>query len=193
MNKLSTTLISLIATGLILLVVVSDLNYKKINRALEEITQSPPPETIIIKQAIITPETLIRERVTLTSYYPGDPYASHHTTSSGLTTQDFQINENGWYTYKNYVVIAAATHLCVQVNSGACAPYEYQDTHHYFDIGDTLHFIYNNKTYDAIVLDSCGACNWDEPLQRIDIFVSNKQSSVGKIEGSILYPWNIKN
>lgn len=132
--------------------------------------------------------TLIKERVAFTSFWTGDSMKSGAITHSGLRISDFSINRNGWYTYKGMVVVATATNQCLESTSGACGRYmERKDTHHYFDLFDTLTIIINGKEYDAIVLDSCGACFWDEAHQRIDIFVASKQHSVGKTVGAILY------
>lgn len=131
---------------------------------------------------------ITKERVVFTSYYNTDRYSTSTITSSGLTTSDFKINSNGWYTFKGHVVIGAATNLCIKVTSGACGKFnEYKDTHHYFDLFDIVDITLLGETYSAIVLDSCGACNWDEEYQRIDIFVSNSNYNIGKVKGAIRY------
>lgn len=131
---------------------------------------------------------LIRERVSFTAYWVNDYLGSVNITSSGLTTDYFDTNIMGWYTYQGHVVVATATTLCVEVQTGPCGNYnEYKDTHHYFNLFDVITIEVGGRSYSAIVLDSCGACNWDEELQRVDIFVSNYKFSIGKQKGSIIY------
>lgn len=148
-------------------------------------------EQIIEIRTIETKQTVshyIKERVEFTNYYVNDGYGSTVTTSSGLTTDKFKINEKGWYTYNGKVVIATATNLCLEITTGACGKYnERKDTHHYFDLFDIVTITFDGIEYKAIVLDSCGACNWDTELQRIDIFVSGIEYSFGKTKGTVMY------
>ena len=132
--------------------------------------------------------TIMKERVVFTSFWPSDATGSGTITHSGLAISDFQLNENNWYTYHGMVVVATATTQCLESSKGSCGKYmEPLDTHHYFDLFSIIQIIVDGKTYDAIVLDSCGACFWDEEYQRVDIFVKDKNASVGKVKGAILY------
>lgn len=89
-------------------------------------------------------------------------------TGSGKCEKDFQINENGWYTYQGKLVLGTATKYLLK--SG------FPDTgQRYFKYYDTLTIEINGKDYEAIVLDSCGACMKNKIL---DLFVSNRQSSI---------------
>lgn len=151
----------------------------------EEIPKDTKVEVIEIKQFV---SYLVKERVLFTSYYPNDSYGSNAMTSSGLTIDDFDVNEQGWFTYKGYVVVATATELCLNVKSGPCGRFnEPKDTHHYFKLFDTLQINVGGKSYKAIVLDSCGACNWDEDLQRVDVFVRDNKYVIPSKKGSIIY------
>ena len=87
----------------------------------------------------------------LTSYYTGDNTGSGKCTASGICTHRFQINDNGWYTYKDMLVVAGG--------------YEYK-------LYDKLILVIDNVKYNAIVLDKCGACRKDT---RVDLFVSSKK------------------
>lgn len=149
-------------------------------------TASPPvqTQTIVINNTTSVPYK-IKERVVFTSYWVNGN--DNLLTSTGHRTSQFDVNEYGWYTYQGHVVVATATHLCIRVSSGACGPYEYQDTHHYFNFYDVIDIIIGGKTFSAIVMDSCGACNWDEDFQRVDIFVKGPSFSVGKVKGAIIY------
>lgn len=149
------------------------------------------PEVVVETHVIHIKQTvshLVKERVEFTNYYINDGYGTGITTSSGITVESFKVNERGWYTWEGYVVIATATNLCIDVTNGACGKYnEHKDTHHYFDLFDTLTIIVDNQEYSAIVLDSCGACNWDEEFQRVDIFIAHPKYTFGKKKGAIIY------
>ncbi len=100
----------------------------------------------------------------LTSYYPtrGDS-----VTGCGLRPYDFEINENGWYTYNGKLVVATATDYLLnygwKLNEGV-------RIYTYYDI---LILNIDGVDYEAIVLDSCGACM---TTGRIDLFVTNKNA-----------------
>ena len=146
-------------------------------------------ENIIIERNFyIAQSHKIMQTVNITNYYVNDKYNSKIITSSGLTTDDFEINSLGWYTYKGHVVIATATNLCIRVTSGACGSFNSMlPTHHYLDLFQIVEIKFEDKSFSAIVLDSCGACNWDEDYQRIDIFISHPKHSFGKRKGAIIY------
>ena len=113
---------------------------------------------------------------TFTSYYEGDG-SSTDTTSSGLKTSDFSINAEGWYTYQGKVVIAAATYRCLNATTGDCKVYNtVPEGYQLFSLYDEIVFEFNGKTYQGIVLDSCGAAFVEHPNehQRLDIFVAIK-------------------
>lgn len=127
--------------------------------------------------------------VRFTSYYIGDYSGSGATTSSGLGVDDFEVNENGWYTYNGKVVIASATYRCLNATTGACGKYnELPEGYNIYKIGDEITIFLNGNNYEAIILDSCGASFWEEDLQRYDIFVQDK-ASVYDGAGYILNDW----
>lgn len=129
--------------------------------------------------------------VLLTNYYVGDNTGSGSTTSSGLSVNDFQINDLGWYTYKGKIVVAAATYVCLRASTGACAKYKtLPEGYSIFNLYDEITIIYDEIEYDGIVLDSMGAGFWkldNEPYQRIDIFVTKESKKFGKVVAQMQY------
>ena len=108
-----------------------------------------------------------------TSYYIGDSTGSGTWVGAGLETKDFQVNNKGFYTYQDKVVIATATHECIASKALGCGEYnEYKDYLEYYSYYDEIEIVVEGITYPAIVLDSCGACSWDN---RIDIFVADRE------------------
>ena len=105
----------------------------------------------------------------LTSFWSGDNCDTGSCTGSGLCEKDFDVNENGWYTYQGKLVLGVATRYLLK--------YGYAEVPgiRYFKYYDTLTLNINGKDYEAIVLDSCGACMKKNIL---DLFVSNSNSSI---------------
>ena len=143
---------------------------------------------VLLADLIIEPTEV---DVILTNYYVNDSTGSGTVTSSGLTINDFQTNELGWYTYKGKVVIAAATYACLRATSGACAKYKtLPEGYSIFNLYDEITIIYDDKEYECIVLDSMGAGFWklaNEPYQRIDIFVAQTAEKFGKVVAQMQY------
>ena len=119
----------------------------------------------------------------LTYYYPNDATGSGTGTGSGKTVNDFTVDSNGWYHYEqdgiDYLVVAAATTYCrdsvshcgVSINKHGMA-----SSIPYYNYYDTFTITIGFTTYNAMVLDSCGACMWgdrDTVGEKIDIFVQN--------------------
>ena len=131
------------------------------------------------------------QTVLLTNYYVNDNTGSGTVTSSGLTIDDFQTNDLGWYVYKEKVVVATATYVCLEATTGACAKYKtLPDGYSIFNLYDEIVIVYEGKEYDGVVLDSMGAGFWkldDEPYQRIDIFVAQTAKKFGKVVAQIKY------
>ena len=94
----------------------------------------------------------------MTYYATDDGYGTGSVTASGKSTKDFQINENGWYTYQGKLVVATASTRLGKTN---------QKT---YKLYDELEITIKGKKYDAIVLDACGACMKGK---KIDLFVSS--------------------
>ena len=99
----------------------------------------------------------------LTSFYANDECGTGSCTASGLCENNFEINENGWYTYQGKLVIATASDRL---------GYTEMQTYNLYD--EVTLNIYGTD-YQAIVLDVCGACMWDN---RVDLFVTNRYSAI---------------
>lgn len=113
--------------------------------------------------------------VIFTNYYQGDG-SSGTTTASGLSINDFTVNERGMYLYDNKVVLAAGHKSLGNVKSGFKT----------YDLFQTLVFEIQNEIYTGIILDKCGECTWGndhESLQRVDIFSTG--NVIGKINGTV--------
>ncbi|QIK57797.1 hypothetical protein G7059_08065 [Erysipelothrix sp. HDW6A] len=114
--------------------------------------------------------------VLFTNYYTGDG-SSGTTTASGLSTNDFTVNDLGMYLYDHKVVLATAHTSLGNVRAGF-------RTHQLYD---TVVFELNNVIYTGIVLDKCGTCTWGnsfEDKQRYDIFTTH--SVIGKQPGMVI-------
>lgn len=105
----------------------------------------------------------------LTSFWNGDGYGTGGCTGSGKCEKDFQKNNKGWYTYQGKLVVATATPYLLNYGWSKVNGIEY---HKYYE---TLTININGIDYQAIVLDSCGACM---KKNIIDLFVSGKSSSI---------------
>lgn len=100
----------------------------------------------------------------MTSFYPAE---SSDCTGSGLCSWDFEVNENGWYTYNGKLVVATATQYLA--NQG----WYLADGVHTFRYYDEITLVIDGVEYQAIVLDSCGN---SMKTDRIDLFVIDANS-----------------
>lgn len=135
-----------------------DKNIEELNKKIEENKT---------KTVATTTPTLTSYR--LTSYWANDGYQTGSCTGTGLCEKDFQVNDKGWYTYQGKLVMATATPYLLKYG------YAKRDGIKYYKYYDTLTVSINNVDYEAIILDSCGACMKKNIL---DLFVSNKQSAI---------------
>ena len=109
----------------------------------------------VIEQIIITePE---KHNYRLTSFY------KDYCTGSGLCKNNFQLNDKGWYTYNGKLVVATATPYMINV-------FGKKENKLYFKYWDEIRMTIDGVDYDAIVLDTCGACYRDE---RVDLMVQD--------------------
>lgn len=119
----------------------------------------------------------VTKDVYFTNYHLGDG-SSGTTTASGKKISDFQVNEEGMYTYQGKVVIATAntTRLKWELKEGYSSHELYEE------------FIIrlNGKEYVGVVLDVCGSCYGviGESIQRYDIFAVG--NVIGKVVGQIV-------
>lgn len=139
------------------------------------------------------------EEVRFTVYTDGTDKA----LGSGIDTSKLTTDEKGFYFYekdgKKYLVVATATNICI--DSSNCGftddtnttpnttRYSYITYYNYFD---TLTLNIDGKVYDAMVLDSCGACQWEQSVrgdstgQRIDIYIKDGEKPLSNDYGSIV-------
>jgi len=82
----------------------------------------------------------------------------------------FQTNEKGWYLYKGKLVVATATPYMINV-------FGKKPNKLYFKYYDELYLTIDGVRYEAIVLDTCGACYKDE---RVDLYVKDKASVIDR-------------
>ena len=114
------------------------------------------------EQPVIQEPTKLDYRMTY--YHPNDSTGSGNTTASGKSTKDFTLNENGWYTYNGKLVVATA-------NSSLRSWDRYKNsTQPTYSLYDELVLEINGISYDAIVLDKCGACM---NSAKIDLYVKD--------------------
>ncbi len=123
--------------------------------------------------------------LTLTYYYPGDATGSGSITGSGVTTSQLTVDSNGWYHYQrngtDYLVVAAATTYCRDSanHCGISSSRGIATNIRYYNYYDTLVLDIGGTSYNAIVLDSCGACMWkdrDTYGEKIDVFVKDSSA-----------------
>ena len=136
-------------------------NMPKSNTKIEKSVETMPENDTISHSSVISYTTR------LTSFYANDGYGTGSCTGTGLCENDFQVNENGWYTYQGKLVLATATPYLLNYGYGLV---DGIITYNYYD---EVTVIIDGISYPAIVLDSCGACMGDN---RIDLFVSNRES-----------------
>lgn len=173
-----------IAKTFVLLIFVAQTHF---NKYIEPVSTCDAP-IIIKEEAAPPPKEFLEKEIIFTNYYPNDSTNSTHKTGSGLQTKDFEVNINGWYTYKGRVVIASATYECLNSTKGACAKYnELPDGYLMFSYFDEVQFRFEGVVYDAIVLDTIGAGFWEREYQTFDIFVWGKQVSFGRRKAEIIW------
>lgn len=106
----------------------------------------------------------------LTSYYPEE---SSNCTGSGKCTNNFTINDKGWYLYDGKLVLAAAT-TYLQRSYGVI------EGRHYYKYYDEVDVTIDGTTYKGVILDSCGACMSVTYEERLDLFVNSKNSVIDR-------------
>lgn len=115
--------------------------------------------------------------VYFTNYFMGDG-SSGTTTASGLKVTDFEVNDDGMYTYEGKVVVATAN--ITRLKRGIAEGYRSHELYEEFTIR------LNGKEYTGIALDVCGKCFYTEGefIQRYDIFTTG--NVIGKVVGQVI-------
>lgn len=175
-------------------------NYRIIKVLITILLSSPLPGTSSkevevhpnsnIEVIDLSKNTIMEYPVVVTNYYTNDATGSTSRTGSGMSTDKFDINDMGWYTYDEHVVLATATYECLASTYIGCRDYnELPDGYIAFEYWDIVRFEVDGVYYDGVVLDSCGSClrtNKGEDAQRIDIFIAGKEHAFGKLKGNLL-------
>ncbi|RRC92750.1 hypothetical protein EII25_03490 [Erysipelotrichaceae bacterium OH741_COT-311] len=174
-------LVMIFTIGIIAVVIVTLITPKKIeindDYSYLYKLNSAKTEITIEQKALV--EAKEPRSIRITSYWENDSTNSGSCTSSGLCTDDFQINEKGWYTYQDKLVLAGATYTCFYAETGACAKYNsLPDGFGIHSLYDEVTIFVDGVSYPGIILDSCGASFWREEVQRYDLFVSNEESKL---------------
>lgn len=151
----------------------------------EEQENKPIAKVEVTSRGGQTRENLEANKVTkltgyrVTSYHPGDGCASTNKTGSGKSTNDFntmKIGNKNVYTYKGKIVVAAWSKELY--NTGYNVKGAQSCTDYKFHYNQEIKLVINGNTYDAIVLDSCGAAGWNDRGPIIDIFVPSASDCI---------------
>lgn len=139
----------------------------KVDVAMTEEANIIATETIKEEEPVEEEVEEVFYETRMTSYYPGDDCKSGTVTGSGKGVKDFEVNENGWFTYDGKLVVATATKYLL--NYG----FTLSEGVHTYKYWDEITIEIDGVRYEAIVLDSCGHAMHSD---RIDLFVSNSKS-----------------
>ncbi len=75
---------------------------------------------LLLLSIILSYSPAYNKDIRITSYHPNDSTKSSKCTASGYCTKDFEINDEGIYTFQNKIVIATATYECTKRKDGVC-------------------------------------------------------------------------
>ena len=131
---------------------------------LEYVEPDPIPELPTYPQTLPTFTDANVYKYRLTSYYEDD------CVGAGFCRWDLVPNEYGWYTYNGKLVIAGATYYMQNV-------FGVKENKLYFKYWDELVITIDGVDYEAIMLDTCGACYRDE---RLDLMVVDQASAIDR-------------
>lgn len=162
----------------------------KVNLTIKEEVKTTPHVEIVpeTKTEVIIPEESAVEKsipkqtldYRLTSYSKDDGTGVGNCTGSGKCIKDFEVNSQGWYTYQGKLVLGGATKACLNTTRDqACMKFGEVSGRHYFNYYEEIIITIDNVSYDAIILDSCGACMYVKE-NRLDIFVSSGQYKIDR-------------
>lgn len=160
---------------------------KQVETVVKTIPEVEPvkeePKKVVEEQKVapvvkeVKVETPKSKKYRLTSYYPEE---GETCTGSGKCINNFQVNSKGWYTYNGKLVVAAATKECLNSHYGACNKWNTPKAgRKYFKYYEEIKIVIDGTTYDAIVLDSCGASMYLNE-DRIDLFVSSSKYAIDR-------------
>ena len=159
MRKIIGIILIFIICGLFIYIIKpQDTKKVEIKETIEKEEKNPQEPLNEVKEDIVKNiETYTTDSYVarLTSYYPEE---GETMTATGLGINDFQTNEKGWFTYNGKLVVATASERLGHTNMRT------------YNLYDEIVLNIDGIDYNAIVLDVCGACMWDN---RIDLFVSS--------------------
>ena len=157
-------------------------------RRLDRLVVEAEVERLRLERLAYLESLKMTQTVWATNYYVGDG-SSGTTTASGKSIYDFEVNELGWFTYQNKVVLATMTNSCIRSRVGICNRWNSLQRGWYaHDMYDEITVLYGGKAYPGIVLDLCGSCGRSvngELFQRIDIFI--QKNPFGRVKMQIRF------
>ncbi len=126
---------------------------------------APTPAPIVNHAtSTLNPSSTDVYKYRLTSFYEDE------CVGAGFCRVNFIPDEHGWYTYNGKLVIAGATYYMQNV-------FGVKENKLYFRYYDELVITIDGVKYDAIMLDTCGACYRDE---RLDLFVVDAEHAIDR-------------
>lgn len=125
---------------------------------------TPAPAPAAVATSVSTPTSSNVYKYRLTSFYEDE------CVGAGFCRSNLVPNERGWYTYNGKLVIAGATYYMQNV-------FGVKENKLYFKYWDELVITIDGVKYDAIMLDTCGACYRDE---RLDLFVVDAAHAIDR-------------
>lgn len=155
---------------------------QEVNTQTNVNTEVQQTSSVTSRSGISVRKTIKYTNYRVTSYHPGDNCLSTNTTGSGKTTNDFTIKTicgKQVYTYKDKIVVAAATQELYNTGYNKNNAQTKQYDKHYFKYYDTFKITLDGNDYEAIVLDSCGAAMWQGEY-RIDIYVPDSNNVLNR-------------
>jgi len=132
------------------------------SQILSEYVEPVPTPVIIKKESFKSTPKIYKYRLT--------SFTDKCVGAGFCGARDFKTNEKGWYLYKGKLVVATATPYMIKT-------FGYKANKQYFKYYDELILTIDGKKYEAIVLDTCGACYRDE---RVDLYVKDEKSVIDR-------------
>jgi 3D (Asp-Asp-Asp) domain-containing protein len=132
------------------------------SQILSEYVEPVPTPVIVKKESFKSTPKIYKYRLT--------SFTDKCVGAGFCGARDFKTNEKGWYLYKGKLVVATATPYMIKT-------FGYKANKQYFKYYDELILTIDGKKYEAIVLDTCGACYRDE---RVDLYVKDEKSVIDR-------------
>jgi len=130
----------------------------------EPVVEAAPEPAANSAVSTVTPSSSNIYKYRLTSFYEDE------CVGAGFCRSNLVPDEHGWYTYNGKLVVAGATYYMQNV-------FGVKENKLYFRYYDELVITIDGVKYDAIMLDTCGACYRDE---RLDLFVVDEAHAIDR-------------